>query len=261
LIDIHCHILPGVDDGPETLDDSIALAQEAVSNGMTTIIATPHHRNGVYINEKDTVVKQVDQLQLELDSRNIFLKILPSQEIRVYAELIDDLKNHQLLTLDEKYKYILLELPYDQVPINMNQLIYEIQLLGLIPIIPHPERNLQLREQPNLLYQMLKIGALSQLTAASMIGKFGKEVQKCSIQCIEHNLCHFIASDAHKAGKRGIYLKEAYDFITKKFGSGLSYQLKENAEKVVDGLDIYVDPPYKIERKKSLFGFLRRSGT
>jgi protein-tyrosine phosphatase len=261
MIDIHCHILPGVDDGAQTVEDSIALAQEAVDNGITTIIATPHHRNGIYTNEKLNVLQKVDELQMKLDERNISLKILPGQEVHVYGEILEDLSNKQLLTLNHTQKYILLELPYDHIPRFMDQLIFDIQMLGIVPIIPHPERNAKLREHPELLYKMVKRGALSQVTAASLLGKFGKEPQKFSLQCIEHHMCHLIASDAHRAGKRGVILREAYDAIEKKLGSSISSQFERNAEKVAEGKEFYVDPPEKIEKKRSLFGFLRRSGT
>jgi protein-tyrosine phosphatase len=259
LIDLHCHILPGVDDGAQTLEDSLAMAREAVANDIKTIIATPHHYNGIYMNHKEEVVKKVEELQHELDKENIPLSILPGQEVHLYAELVNDLKNKNLLTLNDKY--MLLELPYNQIPQMTVQMIYEIQLQGIVPIIPHPERNVTLREHPNLLYQMIKRGALSQITAASITGKFGREIQKFSLQCIEHNLCHFISSDAHRAsGKRSFYLKEAYSVITKEFGLSIAEQFIRNAKMVIEGADIGVESPYKIE-KKPLFSFLRKSGS
>jgi protein-tyrosine phosphatase len=259
LIDLHCHILPGVDDGAQTLEDSIAMARQAVANDISTIIATPHHFNGIYTNHREEVVKKVEELQQELDKEHIQLKILPGQETHIYAELINDIKKQKLLTINDKY--MLVELPYNEVPRITTQMIYEIQLQGIIPIIPHPERNIKLRKHPNLLYHMVKRGALSQVTAASIIGKLGKEVQKFSFQCIEHNLCHFISTDAHRvSGKRSFYLKEAYTVIGNKFGLGIAEQFKENAKLIIEGVDIGIDSPYRIE-KKSFLSFRRKNGS
>jgi protein-tyrosine phosphatase len=248
-----------MDDGPKTLEGSLALAREAIDNGVTTIMATPH-LNGAYINDKEKILAEVERFQVELDQLDIQLTILPGQEVHVYGNLIEDLKRNQLLTCNSQEKYMLLELPHDHVPKFIDQMIFEIQLLGIIPIIPHPERNLAIREHPILLYQMVKRGALVQLTAASIIGILGKQVQKFTRQCMQHNLCHLVASDAHRVGTRGVSLKEAYDHISGDFSPSYVDQLQENARKVTIGDDIYVDPPKKIE-KKSFFNFLKRSVT
>lgn len=260
LIDLHCHILPSVDDGAQTLEDSIAMAREAISDGIGTIIATPHHFNGIYTNHKEEVMEKVESLQLELAKHNIPILILPGQEVHIYSELVNDLKNNRIVTHHDKY--MLLELPHNQVPSITTQMIYEIQLQGITPIIPHPERNDKLRDHPNLLYQLVKRGALSQITAGSIIGKFGKKVQKFSFQCIEHNLCHFISSDAHRiSGKRSFYLTEAYSSIAKEFSLSTAEQFKRNAKIITDGFDLAADNPYKINSKRSLFSFLRKSGS
>jgi protein-tyrosine phosphatase len=254
---MHCHILPDTDDGAQSIEDSIAMAKEAVANGIKTIIATPHHFNGIYTNHKEEVYRRVEEFQLELDKLNIPLVILPGQEIHIYSELVSDLRNNRLIT--HHNKYMLLELPNNEVPHVTTQMIYEIQLQGIAPIIPHPERNDKIREHPNLLYQMVKKGALSQITAGSIIGKFGKEVQKFTFQCIESNLCHLVSSDAHRSsGKRSFYLSEAYSLIAKEFSLSTAEQLKLNAKMVSEGFDIVMDTPCKIESKNFLFSFLRK---
>jgi protein-tyrosine phosphatase len=256
LIDTHCHILPGVDDGAQSIEDSIAMAREAIANGIRTVIATPHHLNGIYTNHKEEVFRKVDEFQLELEKHNIPLVILPGQEVHIYSELVNDLRNNRLIT--HHNKYMLLELPRNDVPEFTTQMIYEILLQGIVPIIPHPERNEKLREHPNLLYQMVKKGAISQITAGSIIGKFGKRVQKFSFQCIESNLCHLVSSDAHRSsGKRSFYLNEAYTLIAKQFSINKAEQLKRNAKIITEGFDIVMDTPCKIENKNSLYSFFR----
>ncbi|GAA0367776.1 tyrosine-protein phosphatase [Bacillus horti] len=258
MIDIHSHILYGVDDGPRTLGESLELAAEATANGIRQIIATPHHKNGVYDNPKQSVLELVEEFQRELDRQQIPLTVYPGQEVHVYDSILEDIHNHELLTLDKHHKYLLLELPNDSVPPFMEELLYDIQLLGVTPIIPHPERNVAIRKRPSMLYQMIRKGALAQITAASVVGKFGKGIQKFSFQCIEHNLCHMIASDAHKAGKRGFHLQDAYKVIRKKFGIDVEHQLLRNTEWMMNGVDMYVNPPQKIERKSTLATLLKR---
>ncbi|GGK34060.1 tyrosine protein phosphatase [Caldalkalibacillus thermarum] len=258
MIDLHSHILPGVDDGAQSLTDSFALAKEAVNNGITTLFATPHHLNGVYTNHKQDVLDLVDYLQAEIDKQGIPLTILPGQEVHIYGEIVKDLQLNTLLTYNDQQKYLLLELPYDHVPAFVDRVIYEILLQGIIPIIPHPERNRKIREHPDLLYKMVKQGAMSQITAASLVGKFGFEVQKFSLQCVEHGLAHVIASDAHRAGKRGFYMQEAYQELDRQFGSQVVYEFKQTAERIAKGQEVYVEPPQRIQKKRSWFSFLKR---
>jgi len=253
MIDIHCHILPGIDDGAKSEAELLKMAHEAVSDGITTIIATPHHMNGVYINAKAEVLALTEHANQLLQKEEIPLTILPSQEIRIYENLIRDLRNNQVLFLDKACKYILLELPANSVPYQIDRLIFEIQILGVTPIIAHPERNSAIREQPYLLYKMVKSGAFAQLTAASITGRFGKEIEKFSRQLVEHQLVHLIASDAHNADTRGPRLVSAYERLAEYGGRELADEFKRNAENVVNGKGIWAGEPMKIQKKK-LFG-------
>ncbi|WP_025025723.1 tyrosine-protein phosphatase [Caldalkalibacillus mannanilyticus] len=259
MIDFHCHLLPGLDDGAQSIDESLALAQAAVEDGISRVVVTPHHQNGVFVNEKKKVIEETEKLQQILNEHKIPLQLFSGQEIRVYPEIIEDLKNDRLLSVDRNNKYILLELPSNEIPAYMDRIIYEILLLGIIPIIPHPERNTMIRKNPRLFYKMIEKGALSQLTAASVAGEFGREVQKFSYLCLEHQLSHFIASDAHNVTSRSFQLTRAYQHVEKKYGFDFVSRLQRNAELMVDGIEFYVDPPIKIESKKSLLQYIKRS--
>ena len=175
MIDLHCHILPGIDDGAQTVTDSLAMAKQAVSEGIHTIVATPHHQNGKYVNEHDSIIYQVGQLNDELKQNEIPLKILPGQEVRLYGDLLEDYEAGKIVTLNETNKYILIEFPSNHVPRYAEQLLYELRVKGMIPIIVHPERNAELIERPDKLYDLVSKGALTQVTAGSLLGKFGKK--------------------------------------------------------------------------------------
>nr|EEK64865.1 Tyrosine-protein phosphatase ywqE [Bacillus wiedmannii] len=253
MIDLHCHILPGIDDGAQTITDSLAMAQKAAQEGIHTIVATPHHQNGKYVNERTSILHQVKQLNDELQQNEIPLKILPGQEVRLYGNLLEDYEASKIVTLNETNKYILIEFPSNHVPRYAEQLLYELRVKGMIPIIVHPERNAELIERPDKLYNLVNKGALTQVTAGSLLGKFGKKIKKFSLQLVEHNLTHMIASDAHNTTSRGFYLAESYELVEKEFGMSVMNDLKENPYLLISGKTIYKEDPEQIRRKK-LFG-------
>lgn len=251
MIDLHCHILPEVDDGAKHMTESIEMARKAVEEGITTIVATPHHKHEKYDNEVDIVIEGVRKLQAALDREGIPLKVVSGQEIRLYGELLEDLENNRLIGLNEG-KYVLIEFPSNHVPRFAEQIIYDLQLKGITPIIAHPERNSEIMQNSDLLYKLVKRGALAQITAGSLVGKFGKKIQKFSFDLIEARLAHVIASDAHNIKTRGFHMGEAYHTLQQKFGMDAVYYLQENAEYILNSQSIYRDEPLRVRKKKFL---------
>lgn len=249
MIDIHSHILPGVDDGAPDLEASLNMARAAVSDGITTLFATPHHRNGRFENDKLDILRKTEELNEALSLQNIPLIILPGQEVRIYSEFLEDLDQDKLLTLNNLGKYILIELPSNTVPKYTKQIIYECRLKNIMPIIVHPERNSELMQSPHLLYELVLEGAITQVTASSIIGTFGKKVKSFSLKLIDHQLTHLIASDAHNISSRGFHLRESYEEIGKKFGNGKSFYFSENAHHIVNNENIFTEKPMPIKKK------------
>lgn len=239
MIDIHCHILPILDDGPKSLEESIAMAKQAVSEGITKIIATPHHKHEKYDNEKAKIIAAVSQLNEALVTANVPLTILPGQETRLYGEILEDYQNQQLLSLCDGGKYIFIELPSSHVPRYTSQLLYELQLAGLTPIIVHPERNSELIETPDMLYRFVKSGTLTQITTSSLTGHFGKKIKKFTEQLIEHNLTHFLATDAHNLTSRPFRLQAAINEVENLYGTDTYYFFQQNAELLERGDRLY----------------------
>ncbi|OIK09833.1 CpsB/CapC family capsule biosynthesis tyrosine phosphatase [Bacillus sp. MUM 13] len=252
MIDIHCHILPGIDDGAKTITDSLEMAKVAVQEGITSIIATPHHKNGSYDNKKKDILSKVRELNEVLKNSSVPLTILPGQETRIYGELLEDYEAGDILPLNISSAYLFIELPSGHVPRYTERLLYDVQNKGLTPIIVHPERNRELIQNPDILYQLVKRGALTQVTASSLAGYFGKNIKKLSHQLIEANLTHFISSDAHNTTNRSFKLMEALDEVEKHFGVDMVYFFQENAELLVQGQSVYKEIPEKITRKKFL---------
>lgn len=251
VIDLHCHILPEVDDGAKHLTESLEMARKAVIEGITAIVATPHHKNEKYENESDFVIHKVNELQKAINKEGIPLKVVPGQEVRVYGELLEDYEHDRVIGLNHS-RYVLIEFPSNHVPRYSEQLLYDMQTKGIIPMIAHPERNGEIMQNPDILYKLVKKGAIAQVTAGSLVGRFGKKIQKFSLDLVEARLAHIVASDAHNVKNRGFYLRDAFEIIQKEFGSEAVYYLLESAEYVLRNEFMYSEQPERIKRKKFL---------
>lgn len=249
MIDLHCHILPGIDDGAEDLDASIAMAEKAISQGITHILCTPHHNNGKYTNPKSEVVSRVLNLQEELDRRNLPLTVLEGQEVRITGDLMKEIADDQILFTDLDDTYILIEFPTMDIPAYTENVFFQLRSLGKIPVIVHPERNAKFREDPNRLIEYLEMGCLAQLTAPSYVGVFGKSIQKTAKEMVEHNLVQMVASDAHGVKKRNFYMKETYEAIAKDFGEEKVVAMQQVAKDLLNGDQVEM-PAYTAVKKK-----------
>lgn len=253
IVDLHCHILPGIDDGSQSLEDSIALANEAVKDGVTHILATPHHLDNKYVNHRKDVEKLVQTFQAELDSHQIPLTVFPGQEVHLNGELIA--RYDDLLGVDLKKKYMLLEFPHSNVPAYAEKMIFELLKLGTTPIIVHPERNKEIQRDTDILYKFIQQGALAQVTATSYIGGFGDDVATLSRKFVEHSLVQIVASDAHAMKGRDFVLSEALFQIGRDFGDKKAMSFEQNAENLINGANVVATNYRKIPKKKRFFFF------
>lgn len=235
MFDLHCHILPGVDDGAQTMQDSLDMARLAVEEGITHILVTPHHMNRNWMNDKHSVIELMKEVQNEIDNEYIPLTLFPGQEVRLYGEILEDIEKNKILFVDETHQYVLIEFPTSTIPSFSERLFYELQASGKTPIIVHPERNRFFQEQPNKLKSFVDKGALAQLTAASYTGELGKKIRKLSKQLIEANLVHFIASDAHNTTNRAFHMKTAYDLLAKEYGRGKKNEFHQVTKDLLNG--------------------------
>ena len=251
MIDIHSHILPSLDYGAKTMEDSLEMARLAVREGIETIVATPHHKNGVYENEKATILPSIDLFQKQLEINQIPLTVLPGQEVRIYGELLEEWEQGSIQTINDT-PYILIEFPSNHIPRYAKTLFFELLNKGLYPILVHPERNAAIMENPNLLYDFAQMGVASQLTSGSITGKFGKKIKKISNDLVAANLIHFIASDAHNVTSRQFWMNEARDEIEKQFGMSQLYYFEENARFVIEGQPIMREMPQQVRQRKFL---------
>jgi protein-tyrosine phosphatase len=248
MIDIHSHILPELDDGASDLEQAIQMARQAVKQGIHAVIATPHHQNGRFNNDASFVEQQVISFQEELDQRNIPLRIHTGQEIRVYRGLVDDVEVKRTKTLDGS-NYMLLEFPSDRISSGIHELLHELQLMGIVPIIAHPERNREIVENPARLLELVELGALTQVTAHSLLGLFGKSIQKFSFDLCKNHLAHFISSDAHNTTNRGFALAEGYEALRSELGQPFVSSFQNNANRIIHNLPIETQSPVWVRPK------------
>lgn len=255
MVDLHCHLLPGVDDGSKSMAISLRLAREATENGVTHALLTPHHMNGRYVNHKQDVIRETAEFQKQLREHNILLTVFPGQEVRINGNLLEALDNDDILFADEDNRYLMLEFPDDDVPYYTNRMIFDLQQRGITPVIVHPERNTIIMAKPDLLYGLLEKGCLSQITASSYVGTFGKKVERFSRQLIETGQGYIFASDAHNLPGRKYEMRQAFKKLQNEFGKSLADQYQQNARTIVNGENIPLNNIRKLKKKKKFWLF------
>ena len=258
MVDLHCHLLPGIDDGSKNMEISLRLASEAVENGVTHALLTPHHMNGRYVIHKQDVIKLTNEFREQLKAHQIPLTVFPGQEVRINGQLIDTLDHDDILFADEDNRYLMLEFPDDDVPHYTNQMIFELQQRGIIPVIVHPERNTKIMAKPDLLYELLEKGCLSQITASSYVGTFGKKVESFSRRLIENGQGYIFASDAHNLPGRKYEIRQAFEKMKHEFDQKMVDRYQQNAKSIINGENVPLNNLQVLKKKRNIFGCFRR---
>ncbi|MFC6177402.1 tyrosine-protein phosphatase [Companilactobacillus huachuanensis] len=238
LVDLHCHLLPTVDDGAQDIFKAISLAKVAVEQGISHLVLTPHHLDGKYTNHKLDVIQKAANLQAELNRIQLPLQVFPGQEVHLNGELLEKIAEDDVLFMDETNRYLLLELPHDDVPKYTEQIIFELVAKNIRPVIAHPERNQAIQRDPSKLYELIAWGCLTQLTCGSYLGEFGKKVQILTEQIIKSNQGFIFASDAHNFEGRRFLMKEAFKRLTQEEGQAVTERLQQNDKDIINGEDI-----------------------
>jgi protein-tyrosine phosphatase len=247
LIDIHCHILPEIDDGAADRAEALAMARLAVADGIGTIVATPHQL-GSFAYHGDAIRAQAEAFQRVLDEERVALRILPGAELRIEAglpegELVARLKSGELLTLADRGRYVLLDLA-EREYVPLERLLAELASAGMAAILAHPERNREILVRPDLLPPLVKAGCLLQVTAGSLLGEFGADVQELADRLICEGLAQLVASDAHRIHFRRPLLAAAGDHVARLAGAAAARILcHDNPAAVVAGRPVAsIDP-------------------
>ncbi|MGO8748536.1 MAG: tyrosine-protein phosphatase [Thermoguttaceae bacterium] len=209
LVDIHCHLLPGIDDGPPEWSVSLETARALVAQGVSSAIVTPHQLGAYPNNRGETIRQRTAELQDRLASEDVPLRVLPGAEIHIEATLLPRLASGQLLTLADRGRHVLVEMP-EAVFLPPGRLVAELKAAGMVVVLAHPERNRGAMGQPELLAAAVRDGCLLQVTAGSLSGLFGNRVQAFAESLVRRGLVRFVASDAHGPQGRASALRPAY---------------------------------------------------
>lgn len=221
MIDIHCHILPGLDDGPDSMDVSCAMAEMAIADGVTHIIGTPH-ANDTFAFKPETIRQRCADLQGRFEGR---LTLATGCDFHLSYDNLQEIRHDATrYTLNQK-NYLLVEFADYSIPPSMDQALHDLQLAGLQPVITHPERNPLIRSQPERLFGWLRRGCYVQVTAGSLLGRWGAAAQEIAERWLAGGAVHFLASDAHNLTSRPLKLKETFDLVEGRHGERVAQAL------------------------------------
>ncbi len=250
MVDIHSHVLFGVDDGARTLEDSIAMLDIAAASGTTDIVATSH-ANTEYFWELGTVESRLAEIRASVGSR---IRVHPGCELHLTFDNINDAIAHpSKYTINHK-QWLLIEFSDLIIFQNSGEILNRLRSGGMYPIIAHPERNQILQQRIETLEQWVGEGAYLQLTALSLLGTFGSSIRKFSERLIERGLAHFVASDAHDTSYRTPKMDGAYQWLAGRYGEEYARALTiDNPMATVQGMDL---DPMPAPKRRKWFGLL-----
>jgi protein-tyrosine phosphatase len=232
MIDTHLHILPGVDDGPETMEEAVALARVLVQEGVHSAIATPHFNDLFPQRSAVEIQGRVNELQQVLDCQDIPLRLFSGHEALIKPGLVEDIQAGRLATLNGS-RYLLLELWNDTWLPETEQVIFELRAFGITPILAHPERYRIFQKELERLVSLLRQGVLVQITASSLAGMQGRMVQRTVETLLKRGLVHCIASDAHGMHRRPPAIAQSLRQVEKVIGQVKTQQLIEGCPTMI----------------------------
>ncbi len=255
MIDLHCHILPGLDDGARDMDHAIAMARISLEEGVTSIVATPHlFKGGFEYDDLGVIEAGRRDLVAALETVGVPVEIRGGAEVHISHNLADEIRRHREILTVAGTSYVLIEFPSDHVFSGAKDLLFKLMSERVIPIIAHPERNSAFSQSPGLLFELVEMGALAQVNGGSLLGQNGSQAGESARLFLESGLIHFLASDGHNTRTMAPRLAEAVRKAAEIVGEEPARALVEaNPQAVLDDEDIPCRPdpvnPQKKRRK------------
>jgi protein-tyrosine phosphatase len=212
FVDLHCHLLPGIDDGAKNWDESLAMARMAVEDGIATVIVTPHQLGNYRGNQGEAIRQRTKELQARLHAEGVPLAVLPGADVRIDADIVEKLESGAVLTLGDHWRHVLLELPHE-LYLPLESLLSQLERLNIVGILSHPERNEGILRRPEVLATLVEAGCLLQVTAGSICGTFGPQCRQLAESLLSEGLIHFVATDAHGPRSRRPLMRRAFERV------------------------------------------------
>jgi protein-tyrosine phosphatase len=236
MIDLHSHILPGIDDGAKTLEVSLEMAHMAVADGIHTMACTPHIYPGLYGNDASGIALARDRLQAELDARGIALRLVVGADVHLVPGLLDGLRAGTVPTLHGS-RYVLLEPSHHVKPPRFEEAVFELVAAGYTPVITHPERLVWIEDHYDVFLRLIRQGAWMQLTAGALTGLFGARARYWGEKFLGEGHTHLLATDAHSSGRRVPRLSEARAVAERLLGAAEATRLVlERPQAILDDI-------------------------
>ena len=256
MIDIHSHILPGIDDGVKTEDEAVEFARMAAQDGVETIVATPHCKEGFYFNDRPKILAEVEKLRSRLKAEGVSIRLEPGAEVHICPDLVERVKDGRAPTLMDNGRTLLLELSLTQYPVELENLVFELKLAGLEVIFAHPERIRFFQDDMSRYEAVVHQGASGQITTGSLLGTFGTDAADFSEELMVKGLVHVIASDAHNVRGRPPTMSDAVDLAAEWVGEARALAMASDAPRaLLDGRFPELPP---VESPRGRGGFFSR---
>jgi protein-tyrosine phosphatase len=245
VIDIHSHILYGIDDGSKSFETSLEMLRLAADAGTTDIVATPHC-NGQFPFQPEVNRERIAELQAHAPTG---LRIHSGCDFHLSYENVEEAFHNPRKFTINGLNYLLVEFPDGALIPNIGEVFERLRGIGVVPVITHPERNWMIQQNFETMESWVGLGALVQVTAGSLTGRFGKPAQKFAERTIDRGICHFVASDAHDTRDRHPKLQNAYELVRGRWGEAVAEHLfTVNGKAVIEGVPIAALPPAKRKR-------------
>jgi protein-tyrosine phosphatase len=244
MIDLHTHIIPGVDDGVETEDEAVEFARAAVQDGTRVMVATPHYKEGSWINERAGILAAVERLRSRLERERVPLELLPGAEVHLCPDLVERVRDGRATTLADNGKTLLLELSLTQYPVELENLVFQLKLAGIETVFAHPERIRFFQDDISRYESVVRLGAYGQITSGSVTGLFGDTARQFTEELLRKGLVHVMASDSHNLRGRAPVLSEALQAIVPLVGEEAARRMcTEIPRALLDGQAPELPPP------------------
>ncbi len=235
MIDIHCHLLPNIDDGPKSWEESLDMIRIGYGDGIRGAVTTPHWIQGTnWQPSPDTVRGMVDEFNDRIKKEGIEFTVYPGMEIGIIPDLPRIVSNGDVLTLAGS-DFILIEIPFYNLPLGIEEVIFGLEAMGKTPVLAHPERNREFQIAPRRIKELVGMGALVQVTASSLSGGFGDAARDCAIEFAKMGVLHFVSSDAHSRKHRTPVVSKGLAVIEKKIGKDAVSDLVSNTYQIING--------------------------
>lgn len=259
MIDLHNHILPGVDDGAVTLADAVAIAQVACADGIHGIVATPHRRPDKYTAPPAEAAKLLDEVRTSAREAGLTLDLYLGGEAYIAPDLVTQVQSGMALTINGG-RYLLVEWPLHEFPRFSEEVVFELQVRGIVPIIAHPERYRFVQQDLSRLAGFVERGALVQITAGSLFSTLNRGYRKTAEALLTHGLAHVIASDSHNVGRRPPILSRARERASELVGPERARAMVEDVPRqIVENRPVDL-PEAVVRARRSFWSFWKEEG-